>query len=462
MSEKTEVIVWIPLPAKAKWKGEGINRTIENIFRHLPAHIICHVVVSSWQASDLMKLAKDYPHVRVCPMGRRKKINLHTVQSDADLPHSFWEWISNKIKLGSLIKYKGNPLWSYIKYFFDLYFYSLLQRFNLFVPDKSVIWLPLPHLNGLSLLKGKKIYSFWDPFVFEYREFSDGNQVVFKKLFSSYRQANAIITQSQANKDFLINLFQVEAQKIEVIPNGSPEYSHLLDSLTAIGRRNKEGLLAKWMKPQHTDSSQKEAVNTITESMINKAILWRLLYKLNKPTDKVLMVSTQVRPYKGFDLLIQILNELVKQETTYRYQFIFTTNIPDKMKERYPLLYERLHEIIRVSDEQHALLYYVSDLVIHPSHVEGGLGVYPQFEAASLGTPTLVNIGRHVLEQDNSKLSHHAENFTDIDKLLVRIHDLVSSEQSRQLNLEETRELIIPWQSSAKKYGDVFEKMTAH
>jgi glycosyltransferase involved in cell wall biosynthesis len=177
------------------------------------------------------------------------------------------------------------------------------------------------------------------------------------------------------------------------------------------------------------------------------------------------MISTQVRPYKGFDLLLQFLNHLVCCETEFRYQFIFTAALSEKIRNMYPLLYERIHEITRVSNKQHALLYYISDLVLHPSYVEGGLGVYPQFEAATMGTPTLANIGRHIFEQSPDATHvpcHYAIDFTKTNALVARIHDLMVSEEMRANNLLETQRLTVHWEDSAKKYSEAFREVICH
>ncbi len=463
MSNSSELVIWIPLSPKNSWNGEGISRTIENILEHLPRDIICQMVVSKNHALELAGLAAKYPNIQIKTFGftaRYKNVKKGDTKNDGTI-----EFIITKIKpLSWLRKKLTSGLVQRVQYVFYVHLYAFLQRWNLFLPDRKVFWIPVPGIPALGWLRAKKIFSFWDPFVFEYKDFADINAFLFKHFASLYRDAELLITQSQANKDFLTNVFQVSPEKIEIINNGNPDYSEFYNQLDAIGRRNKDGLLNLWAKSEYLALTYKEANNKQVHDLLNKSILWRLLYKLT-PRDRVLMISTQIRPYKGFNLLLEFLNNLVQNETEFRYQFIFTAELSDDMRNLYPALYERIHEITRVSNPQHALLYYISDLVMHPSYVEGGRGVYPQFEAASVGTPSLVNLGRHVFEQSPQAMStptHYAVDFTNTQELQRRIHELMSSEEARQLNLMETRQLSICWADSAKKYGETFKKVMQH
>jgi len=92
---------------------------------------------------------------------------------------------------------------------------------------------------------------------------------------------------------------------------------------------------------------------------------------------------------------------------------------------------DNIFEIIRVSNKQHAMLYQISDLVIHPSFVEGGLRTYPQYEAASLNVPCLSQIGRHTKELNalyNNKLENVFCDFTNIKIALEKINILLNDE----------------------------------
>jgi len=461
VEKSLEIVVWVPLSPSVVW-ADGIGRTIENVLKNLPSNILCDLVVSKHHYIELVEIFNGYQNIKIksIGLGFKKKQIIVTPGRHAS-SNGVVSFIAQKIGFPLKIIKKFDCFVKKVKYAIDLVLYSLLQRANLFLPNCQILWFPVPFISALSLLKGKKVFSFWDPFVFEYREFSDINHNILMKLNAIFYSSNYVITQSEANKDFLVNVLQIDSDEIEVVNNGSPSYANFMDEFSYIGKRNKNDLLIKWLKDKYISENESIATNKLTHDLINKAVLWRLLSKLVMPEDKVLMISTQIRPYKGFGLLLKFLDKLVSEEKSFKYHIIFTAVLSKNEKDRYPLIYERIHEITRVSDSQHALLYYISDLVLHPSFVEGGLGVYPQFEAASLGIPCLVNTGRHTFEQSptGDNMLYHAVDFTKVDKLIFLVNELMSSSEKRSLNIKETLRLAIPWQESAKKYGEIFSRL---
>lgn len=461
MSDQQEHVVWLPLRPGSSWRGEGIAQTVENILTHAPAETKFCVVVSKDHAPDLQKVLERHPNVRVRPINfgtRRKKKPIElTVSSRESI--GLLEFAASKFRLP---RFEGVAhRWALLKYTITLYWLYFLQRRGWFLRGRKVYWFPAPIIPGTEHLRASKLCSFWDPFVFEYREFSRVAPVLLRKFRTHFGEAALISTQSQANKDYLTRVLKLDPSKISVVHNGSPSYAHFLPRLEAIGRRNAEGLLDAWSPSNYSGGSLHAVREQMTKDLVNKSILWRLLQKMQQPQDRILMISTQLRPYKGFGALLELMNHLVSNETTFRYQFVFTAKVPTEAKEKYPLLYERIHEILRVPAFQHAILYYIADLVLHPSYVEGGLGVYPQFEAASVGTPALVNVGRHVREQTSDGIAppHTSTEFSDVSATAEKINNLMSSEALREVNLRETRSLIVEWKTSSKQYANMFDRL---
>lgn len=463
MSEKKEVAIWIPLRPGSSWRGEGIAQTIENIVTHLPKDVLCNIVVSHEHAVDLGEVIKDYSNIKVVKFGFSLfKKSRYEITESSNFKVSLLQLVLSKIKVPFVGRFDGSL--KNIRYISTLFFYTQLQRCGLFLPQCGLFWFPSPIIPFSEKLSGKKIFSFWDPFVFEYREFSDIAKVLYKRFYGLYKSADLVTTQSEANKSFLVGVFKLPAEKIMVINNGSPDFSKYLPSLEKAGRRNAEHLLRIWGSVSYFAESYKAAMEKLLKDNINKSILWRLLYKANHQNECTVMVSTQLRPYKGFGILFEVLDRLVKTESAHRYQFIFTSDVPPTIKDKYPVLYERIHEINRVSNKQLAQLYYMADLVLHPSYVEGGLGVYPQFEAASVGTPALVNIGRHVYENgqkgnDNVPPLTSAD-FVDVEATVCRIEQLATSQEEREANINESRQLAIEWSESSKKYAEIFKGLS--
>ncbi|MBN4666577.1 glycosyltransferase family 1 protein [Pandoraea nosoerga] len=459
MSDPQEHVVWLPLRPGSSWRGEGIAQTVENILTHAPADSRFCVVVSKDHAPDLRKVLEKHPNVRVHPIGfGKRKRSVEITLSSQDSP-SLIEIAATKFRLPRFHSFSVR--WELAKYSLSLYWHYFLQRRGWFLPGRTVYWFPTPIIPGTERIKAKKVCSFWDPFVFEYREFAGIAPILLRKFRSHFEDATWISTQSEANQDYLTRVLKMNPAKITVLHNGSPSYAQFLPKLQAIGKRNAAGLLDAWSPEKYSGESRSAARLQLAKDLVNKSVLWRLLQKVQRPRDKILMVSTQLRPYKGFGALLELMNYLVSNEAEYQYHFVFTAEVPVEAKEQYPILYERIHEIIRVPAFQHAALYYIADLVLHPSFVEGGLGVYPQFEAASVGTPTLVNIGRHALEQtsDQTPPPHTSAVFTDVRATAKKIEALMASEALREANLRETRDLVVEWSESSQQYANMFDRL---
>ena len=460
MSEQhNNIAIWIPLRPGSSWRGEGIAQTVENIISNLSPRTTCTLVVSREHTSDLVGLIEKCPNVKLVTLGfskgREVEITPESIPNSSIFQLAFSKMKLNRVK-------KAQATIRNIGYILALYTFTMLQRMGLFLPQCKTVWIPTPIIPYSYLLKGRKIFSFWDPFVFEYRDFSDISSALYKHFKNIYKYATEIITQSESNRDFLESVFRPGSARIHVVNNGSPDFSPFLSEFESIGSRNYRDIIKKWNRPSYFAPDYESAYDKLIADNINKTVLWRLSKKILSSNDKIIMISTQLRPYKGFGVLFEVLDGLIKQEGKYRYHIITTSEVPSWIKEKYPLLYERLHEIIRVSNKQLAQLYYMTDLVLHPSYVEGGLGVYPQFEAASVGTPSLVNIGRHILEhgKEGSPPLHTSIDFVNTKATIETIERLMNSQSEQQFNIMESKELAISWKDSAKKYDDIFSSGT--
>ncbi|HGH8112544.1 TPA: glycosyltransferase family 1 protein, partial [Vibrio cholerae] len=106
----------------------------------------------------------------------------------------------------------------------------------------------------------------------------------------------------------------------------------------------------------------------------------------------------------------------------------------------------------------HASLYLMSDIVLHPSNVEGGLGAYPQYEASSVGKPSLINTGRHVNEmaEEGFDVDLLSSNFVNTKETVDKIEKLINSEEYMRQNIDAINRLKISWKESASNYENVF------
>lgn len=461
---KSSVLVWIPLKPGSSWRAEGIAETIENIALGMN-NIELTILVNKDHYHILNEVLIDKINIKIVPLSLKwlffkkkgsnpKNKNYYTSDNfsakDISLNKNLVDIVFNKF-FNKTIALKNS--FRLVGYATRLKIFVIFQRLGFFNQHKK-IWLPVPILTWISQLKGNKILSFWDPFGFEYRDFNDISFYLYKNFVSTFDSVDTIITQSNNNKEYLHDIFGIDDNKIKVIYSAYPDYSKYANKLQGLSRLD---LINQWeaktIKREHLENFLAD----MHDELINHSILFRLQKRLTKNT-KILIISTQARPYKGFPTLFKVLDYMTQNYSSDLY-FIFTGLIPKELKIKYSHLHENIIEINRVSQKQHALLYMISDLAIHPSFVEGGLGTYPQFEAASVGTPCLINRGRHTDEMVDTfgdALLDGIIEFTNIHATFEKITSLLDNTDKRIANIQAILNSHRSWLNVCKEYETVF------
>ncbi len=388
-----KLYIWLPLRPYASWRGEGIAQTIERL---------------------VSGINKEFKVTIICQEAHAKYIeeNLH----DKD---NIYFWKIRIREFDPRIFYSINPVSRITKSIFSLIinffvnfkwlaytvFYYL--RLRVIRNSNKIVWTPVwATLLSEKKFNAKKICNFWDGFVFEYRQFEDSREIILSLLTKFLATTDKIITQSQANKSYLTQVLGFEEKKIKVIYNPHPSYSHLIDKvlLNKINQNKKEAL--NYWKPEITENFWREnhklvgaKVQKKYRDFFNKSLFSRMIQSSDSKT-KFFFISSQNRAYKGFKQLFYSLNEFSKL-TSSNFTLITTGSLSNEelhLSENYNWAFKNVYEFKKVNDFNHALLYSVSDLVIHSSFAEGGLGVFPLFEAASINKLCLMNEGTHTKE----------------------------------------------------------------
>jgi glycosyltransferase involved in cell wall biosynthesis len=464
MSNPTKILVWLIASRLTKWRGEGITQTVENTLIHAPDSVRFTLLVGPGQYSEAVEAFVNYPNIEVTlaqvlplPVIKPKPFNEKDVLRGNNLLLAVAELLIRKLFLNFLIK-----AYHRFAYTFEMLVLSLMQRLGWVYSGYDLIWLPVANLPFVTMLKGAKVVSFWDPFVFEYREFKDISQVLWLSFKRTFSATQFIVTQSSNNKRYLQDIYRIPENKISVLPLGHPDYSQQIDNAAFIrANRHKHDLDVNsiWAPRRIYGQKLAEMRSVYLHEKVNQSILFRLLSGV-KPETKFFLISTQSRPYKGFDQLFAIFDQLIKTAgSRYDFRFILTSEPPPKLKERYPWTVQKIHEITRVTNSQLACLCALSDLVIHPSFVEGGLGTYPQFEAASLGVPSLNNYGRHMQELEHRSGPDIALtycDFTDVNSTVARMLELLENPDLIERNISASFKARIPWNEAAAAFAEVF------
>jgi glycosyltransferase involved in cell wall biosynthesis len=447
MSEKkNNILVFIPLSPTSRWKGEGIAQTVENIIRYSAATKFSLVIGKHVEAEVRRALEPEI---------EAKRLELITIG-----------YCKSRLEEGDRFRRLRQ-----VYFQFNLICFIAKQWIRKITKTSkhSATFVPVPVFAIMASIFSKKlIVSFWDPFVFEYPHgYGYGFRTSILKLMKyALHSATKIITQSNVNKDYLTNFFGISIEKVRVIKNGYPDYSvYIKEQEITI-----ENVNALW---GHLDEpSQKSRFLTYLDCFFQKksraclqqdlkrAVLHRLVIRDNDKNTKIIMISTQNRPYKGFDSLFAVLDLLItKYRAEYRFKLISTGIVPKTLYQKYSWASSLVFELTRLDDYQHAYAYKISDLVIHPSFVEGGMGTYAMFEAASIGVPCLSNMGRHMLEFQGLSESDRATlciDLIDKEKSMDKIFSMLSDKELREKNVALTNSLRVSWNDSGKKYEDLF------
>jgi len=445
------------MPNNIGWRGEGIAQVIEKIIEYTPE--VKWILMLNERAS--LELANDLSHcknIKFLQKSNKRYVPIEVDFSDINYnTNTIFSVVISIIRKIKIIKY--------IQYLIYLLKIKILKYYLFRFDDYDFIWIPSPIVPiPKKNYKKKIIFSFWDPFVFEYSSFNSHIKTFFYyKLSRGLNKSDIIITQSTTNKNYLSSILNQESKRISVVRLANGSLESLINNKMLEAKKHKN-YIAGW--PQRTFGiwlkskkvainlnsllflNKNKIINNLIDELNNKSQLFRLQNRCDNDT-KIILISTQNRPYKGFSIIFKIIEKILNN--TPNTYFIFTGDTSAEIK-KHPHLSENIINISRVSNKQLAYLYLISDLVLHPSYVEGGLGSSPQFEACSVGTPCLVNYGRHTQEGAkyfNLDNSSYVCNFNNINDTHYKILLLLNNTKIREQNIEEISRGKISWEKVA-------------
>lgn len=397
-----KVLVWLPLPDDSNWVGEGIAQTLERWLEVAHDDVSFTLFVNAKAKDHLQKVFKG-------------KSNLNLVGNEiffgSQVDDDFEKIEYTKSYKNKILPYVVfNKAFSFLKsvaYVLKIYLATWLYNKRFIFSDCDLVWVPSPSVPFVERLTVPVAYSFWDPFVFEYDEFKLGPREAYLNklrvmLWQGRRNAH-VLTQSDANRRFLSDIMNVPEKNISYVRLGCPDYMALVSdnfcAISAYKKSRSRNILDLWIDELERELLEINGVRRakkVNKFIEDAAIFFRYANNIEE-NSRLILVSTQNRPYKGLSTLLESLAAL-KKISKYKLHFAFTCSLSGDDKRRHPELYESLLEFSRLSNKMHAILTACSDLVLHPSYVEGGLGSYSMYESASVNVPSLTNKGRHTSE----------------------------------------------------------------
>lgn len=441
---RSSVLVWIPLRPGSKWIGEGIAGTVDRILKHLDDTEV-----------NVVALAQ---HATLIRNNNSDSIKFYPVPQVPMMLQSLEGVLPPRLK--RLLRLTEHTL-NIILYvlFVSIYFFTLKMNRKI-----QTVWCPsFAVLFASSNFSKQKVVNFWDAFVFEYYGFSRVQLPIFIRIERYLRSAGVIVTQSRHNKSYLIDVFDIPEEKVLVVPNPNPQVRHILPDAVFNSIKNDRNMAFKhWKKTSTTLPLGK------VKDICNLSMLRRFTHEMTENSFTI-FCSTQRRPYKGFDVLISNLSRFSRRNPKFDIRLILTGDLEAFFDERILDLetlnwvYTHCYQISRVNNFNHALLYTMSDLVMHPSYAEGGHGVYPLFEAASVGTPCLMNVGRHTDEilMNSPKLRANILDFSNYDEFETELKRCISDQSHLHMMLSNAVSIANNDKESISQYLSVLQRAEA-
>ena len=461
------IVVWLPLPAHSSWRGEGIIQTVEQILAHAPAADDAPqwtLVVSPAHKNEVHQDVIKHPRITVRALfGLGSPGRKHQYSSDQLIRHmirpTLWQRLT---QMSRHVRVFGTA-----KKWIDLSRYAVMLTLHTYWQSLgwsfrgTSIWVPTPIIPLAHRLKGPKTCSFWDPFIFEYAAFRDTGSFFLPQFLRLFAAADNIITQSDYNRRYLSKVMNAPSRSINVIKNGTNDYSkHKIPDTVA--QTEREHFILSHFGRSVFFGPLSVVAQKFIDQMLAKSVLMRIIERKNSlASPKIIFVSTQYRPHKGMHELLETATQLIEAEDdATEYLFIFTAKLPLQVVSKYPRLHEHTYELTRLSNKDHALIYQLADLVVHPSHAEGGLP-YPIHEAASLGVASLVNDGRHMREALRAipELGVLTFDISKPRKAAREIRDVLASPERQTKMLAAAKVAERPWAVVAQDYANLLTQI---
>jgi glycosyltransferase involved in cell wall biosynthesis len=256
-------------------------------------------------------------------------------------------------------------------------------------------WISLfPHYDHAHRLKAPVTAIFPDAIPLVYPDFNydswteNGYHVVLRSKIQ--RQLNAfkrVITFSEhVANNHVKKIFAIDDENISVIPHAPPSL---------------EGLLP-FIGDDRTDESRSTAAELLRRHSAERG--WDYLVDFPFEEIRYVAVSTQDRVTKNIRIAADAVERLVRRDRV-DFKLLMTASLHIGLGwVPLPGAIERAQlqrDVISMTDlprDIHAAFYHCAELAVHPSIFEGGLGVFPFYEAVSVGTPCIMAAGPHMAE----------------------------------------------------------------
>ena len=298
-------------------------------------------------------------------------------------------------------------------------FWLQTQCKNYIKKDLIEIFFGASHILPLNLSNTiRKVLAIHDLVAILYPEtMTNYNRFIHNIFFAkSLKSADSIITMSEATKQSIIEKFEINDNRINVIYEGVSE-------------------LFKPYQPEQVTS------------VLNQ-------YGLNKPY--LLSVGT-LEPRKNYPLLLRAFKELktdydlvIIGKPGWKFEKVFTTINDLKLSERVKILGY-------VKDKDLPFFYNGAEIFVFPSIYEGfGL---PILEALACGKPIVCSNSSSLPEVGGDAVIYFDPN--SVDELVVKVNQLLTNSELKKVLIQRglSRAKLFTWDKTAQKTWGVLKNL---
>jgi len=270
-------------------------------------------------------------------------------------------------------------------------------------------WVPSPNISGAEYLKKPVVANFWDFVIGEFGFLWDEKSLdsIYHRVKMILHKSTEILTQSHHNKTAkLVNGFMVEPEKATIcyltVPKSYPQH---VPTFAETGKRSVESrleadtIIKTYLRRKMYLKTDERVKNWRRGGLDIERLLGFPFH-----TAKYAICSTQARPYKNLDFLVDTYLWMIEKYNLDVYLFLTSEfDISDKNDPIGKIIWkrrmiDRVFSLHRVPNKVHAALYHNATCTLHPSFTEGGVGSYPFLEGMVMGTPGLVAEGEYSRE----------------------------------------------------------------
>ena len=324
-------------------------------------------------------------------------------------------------------------------------------------------WISIfPNQSSAVCLHAPFSTIFPDAIGLAYHDFSDpawnitGHHVLWRERVSDHLQSsNCVITFSRhVAEDHVKHFFGVEEERIRVIPHAPPTLEGVLPFLKGGARTEESRYRAACLMRRHATERG-----------------WTYLADFPFEHVPYIAVSTQDRVTKNIRIVVDAIDRLVRSRHSNFKMFMTAhlhfgthwTPMPG-MIEQMQLNFDVL-SMPDLPRDVHAAFYHCAELAVHPSVFEGGRGVFPYYEAISVGTPCIMAAGPHVAEflEDAPEMYSYVFDPNDADELADLIERISGEREAVTAKQSDiyTRLRRRRWDLVASEYAEAATQMAS-